>query len=77
MAQMGMQRNADMLDNQWARVQDGEGMQDPIPEYYFTENGEDYLVVGKLSRLRNTYSQTKMHQHCQEGQANPVYVSFL
>lgn len=48
---MGMQRNADMLGNQWARLQDGEGMQNPIPEYYFMEKGEDCFSSGKAVQI--------------------------
>lgn len=40
-----------MLDNQWARLQDGEGMQDPIPEYYFTEKAEDCFSSGKAVQV--------------------------
>lgn len=55
----------------------GQGMQDPIPEYYFTENGEDCFGSGKAVQTEE-HIFTKMHQHCQEGQANPsVCVSFL
>lgn len=32
-------------------MQDWEGMQDPIPEYYFTENGKDCFSSGKAVQI--------------------------
>lgn len=41
-----------MLDKQWARLQDGEGMQDPVSEYYFSEKGEDCFSSGKAVHIQ-------------------------
>lgn len=48
-----------MLDKQWARLQDGEGMQHPIPEYYFSEKGEDCFSSEKAVHVfTDVYTNT-------------------
>lgn len=67
LAQMGMQT---------CLRTSGQGCRTPFLNISLQRMVRIALLVGKLFRLRNTYSQ--MHQHCQEGQANPsVCVFFL
>lgn len=41
-----------MPDKQCARLNDGEGLQDPVPEYYFSEKGEDCFSRGKAVHIQ-------------------------
>ena len=52
----------------------GKGCRIPFLNITFQRKVRTALVVGKLCTFRNTYLQTWVHQHCQEGQTNLLIV---